>query len=107
MHGRDLVTMSSVGPVRVGTSKLERKLRDKEGQEEEWKEALPGASEGDGLILSGVERHPSAGVSTISKLHRVTTRCEDNGDRVVHLDRSDVLAIHHDVVRATTNLDSD
>jgi hypothetical protein len=42
------------------TAKLERETGDNEGREEDRQKALPGASEGDGLALGGIEAPGSA-----------------------------------------------
>ena len=56
-----------VSPIRASgmpiiglTAKLERETGDNEGREEDRQKALPGASEGDGLALGGIEAPGSA-----------------------------------------------
>ncbi len=49
----------------------------------------------------------SAGVSATANLQGVTARFDWYLDRVVHVDRTGTLTVDHDVVRATSNLDSD
>src|SRR5450631_1207750 len=99
--------MSSQRPNIVCPAKLEGQAGDDEGREEDRQKALSGASEGDGLALSGVEGLSSAGVSAIANLQGVTSRFDWHLDRVVHFERSGTLTINHDVVRGTSDLDSD
>jgi hypothetical protein len=89
------------------TAELERQAGDDEGREEDRQKTLPGASEGDGLAFGGVEGLNSAGISTTANLQRVTSRCDWNLDRVIHVERSGTLTVNHDVVRATSDLYSD
>jgi hypothetical protein len=98
--------MSSQRPIIGCTAELERQAGDDEGREEDRQKALSGASEGDGLALGGVEGLSSAGVSAIANLQRVTSSFDWNLDRVVHFDRSGKLTVDNDVVRATSDLDS-
>jgi hypothetical protein len=77
------------------------------GREKDRQEPLSGASEGDDLVLGGVEGLGAARVSSIANLHGVTSRLDWYLDRVVHFDRSDPLTVDHDIVRATTDLRSD
>jgi hypothetical protein len=99
--------MSSQRPIVGCTAELERQAGDDEGREEDRQETLPGASEGDGLILGGVEVPSSTGVSAIAKLQGVPSRFDWYLDRVVHFERSGTLTVNHHVVRATSDLDSD
>jgi hypothetical protein len=99
--------MPSQRPIIGFTAELERQAWDDEGREEDWQKALSGASEGDGLVLGGRERLSSAGVSATANLQSVTSRFDWYLDRVVHLKRSGMLTVNHDVVRATSDLDSD
>src|SRR5450756_293774 len=98
--------MSSQRPIIGCTAELERQAGDDEGREEDRQKTLTGASEGDGLALGGVEGLSSAGVSAIANLQGVTSRFDGYLDRVVHCDRSGTLTVNHDVVRATSDLDS-
>jgi hypothetical protein len=99
--------MLSQRPIIGLTAELERQAGDDEGREEDRQKALSGASEGDGLALSGVDGLSSAGVSAIANLQGVTSRFDWYLDRVVHFERSGTLTVNHDVVRATSDLDSD
>ena len=99
--------MSSQRPIIGYTAELERQAGDDEGREEDRQKALSGASEGDGLALGGVEGLSSAGVSATANLQGVTSRFDWYLDRVVHFERSGTLTVNHDVVRATSDLDSD
>src|ERR1035437_6996615 len=99
--------MSSQRPIIGFTAELERQAWDDEGREEDRQKALSGASEGDGLALGGLEGLSSAGVSATANLQAVTSRFDWYLDRVVHLERSGTLTVNHDVVRATSDLDSD
>src|SRR5450759_5126004 len=99
--------MSSQRPISGLTAELERQAWDDEGREKDRQKALSGASEGDGLALGGLERLSSAGVSATANLQAVTSRFDWYLDRVVHLERSGTLTVNHDVVRATSDLDSD
>jgi hypothetical protein len=99
--------MSSQRPIIGCTAELERQAGDDEGRKEDRQKTLSGASEGDGLVLGGVEGLSSAGVSTIVNLQGVTSRFDWYLDRVVHFERSGTLTINHDVVRASSDLDSD
>jgi hypothetical protein len=94
-------------PIIGCTAELERQAGDDEGREEDRQETLSRASEGDGLALGDVEGLTSAGVSTIANLQGVTSRFDWYLGRVVHFDRSGTLTVNHDVVRATSDLDSD
>src|ERR1019366_4063483 len=80
------------------TAELESEAGDEEGREEDRQKALAGASEGDGLALSGVEGLRSAGVSAIAHLHGVTSRFDWYLDRGVHVDGSGSPTVNHDVV---------
>src|SRR5664280_3860768 len=84
-----------------------RQAGDDEGREEDRQKTLSGASEGDGLVLGGVEGLSSAGVSAIANLQGVTSRFDWYLDRGVHFERSGTLTINHDVVRAPSDLDPD
>src|SRR6202042_607498 len=88
-------------------AELERQAWDEEGREEDRQKALSGASEGDGLALGGLEGLSPAGVSATANLHGVTSGFDRYLDRVVHFERSGELTVHHDVVRATSDLDAD
>src|SRR5450759_483122 len=99
--------MSSHRPIIGFTAELERQAWDDEGREKDRQKALAGASEGDGLALGGLEGPSSAGVSATANLQGVTSRFDWYLDRVVHLERSGTLTVNHDVVRATSDLDSD
>jgi hypothetical protein len=99
--------MSSQIPIIAFTAELERQAGDDEGREEDRQKALSGASEGNGLALSGLEGLSSAGVSATANLQGVTSRFDWYLDRVVHFKRSGTLTVNHDVVRASSDLDSD
>jgi hypothetical protein len=99
--------MSSQRPIIGCTAELDRQAGDDKGREEDRQKTLSGASEGDDLALGGVEGLSSAGVSAIANLQGVTSRFDWYLDRVVHFDRSGTLTVNHDVVRATSDLDSD
>jgi hypothetical protein len=99
--------MSSQRSIIGCTAELERQAGYDEGREEDRQKTLSGGSEGDGLALSGVEGLSSAGVSAIANLQGVTSRVDWYLDRVVHFERSGTLTVNHDVVRATSDLDSD
>jgi hypothetical protein len=99
--------MSSQRPIIGCTAELDRQAGDDEGSEEDRQKTLSGASEGDGLALGGIEGLSSARVSAIANLQGVTSRFDWYLDRVVHFDRSGTLTVNHDVVRATSDLDSD
>jgi hypothetical protein len=99
--------MSSQRPIIGCTAELERQAGDHEGREEDRQKTLSGASEGDGLVLDGVEGLSSAGFSAIANLQGVTSRFDWYLDRVVHFERSGTLTINLDVVPATSDLDSD
>jgi hypothetical protein len=99
--------MSSQIPIIVYTAELERQAGDDEGREEDRQNALSGASEGDGLALGGLEGLSSAGFSATANLQGVTSRFDWYLDRVVHFERSGTLTVNHDVVCATSDLDSD
>jgi hypothetical protein len=99
--------MSSQIPIIGYTAELERQAGDDKGREEDRQNALSGASEGDGLALGGLEGLSSAGVSAAANLQGVTSRFDWYLDRVVHFERSGTLTVNHDVVRATSDLDSD
>jgi hypothetical protein len=89
------------------TAELERQAGDDEGREEDRQKALSGASEGDGLALGGLEGLSSAGVSATANLQSVTSRFDWYLDRVVHFERSGMLTVNHDVVRSTSDFNSD
>jgi hypothetical protein len=99
--------MSSQIPIIGCTAELERQAGNDEGREEDRQKTLSSASEGDGLTLGGVEGLSSAGVSATANLQGVTSRFDWYLDRVVHFERSGTLTVNHDVVRATSDLDSD
>src|SRR5665647_2573355 len=99
--------MSSQRPIIGFTAELERQAWDDEGREKDRQKALSGASEGDGVALADLEGLSSAGVSATANLQGVTSRFDWYLDRVVHLERSGTLTVNHDVVRATSDLDSD
>src|ERR1035437_3517551 len=99
--------MSSQRPIIGFTAELERQAWDDEGREKDRQKALSGASEVDALALGGLEGLSSAGVSATANLQGVTSRFDWYLDRVVHLERSGTLIVNHDVVRATSDLDSD
>jgi hypothetical protein len=99
--------MSTQRPIIGFAAELERQAWDDEGREKDRQKALSGASEGDGLALGGLEGLSSAGVSATANLQGVTSRFDWYLDRVVHLERSGTLTVNHDVVRATSDLDSD
>jgi hypothetical protein len=99
--------MSSQRAIIGLTAELKRQARDDEGREEDRQRALSGASKGHGLALGGLEALRSAGVSATANLKRVTSRFDWYLDRVVHFERSGTLTVNHDVVRATSYLDSD
>jgi hypothetical protein len=99
--------MSSQRPIIGCTAELERQAGDDEGREEDRQKTLSGASEGDGLALGGIEGLSSAGVSAIANLQGVTSTFDWYLDRVVHCERPSTLTVNHDVVRATSDLDSD
>ena len=94
-------------PIIGYTPELERQARDNEGREEDRQKTLAGCSKGDGLALGGVEALRSAGLSAIANLQGVMSRVDWYLDGGVHLERSGTLTVDHDVVRATTDLDSD
>jgi hypothetical protein len=99
--------MSSQRPIIGFTAELERQAWDDEGSEKDRQKALTGASEGDGLALGGLEGLSSAGVSATANLQGVTSRFDWYLDRSVHLEGSGTLTVNDDVVRATSDLDSD
>jgi hypothetical protein len=99
--------MSSQRPIIGCTAELERQAGDDEGREEDRQKTLSGGSERDGSALGGVEGLSSAGVSAIANLQGVTSRFDWYLDRVVHFERSGTLTVNHDVVRATSDLESD
>ena len=99
--------MSSQRPIIGCTAELDRQAGDNEGREEDRQKTFSGASEGNGLVLGGVESLSSAGVSAIANLQGVTSRFDWYLDRVVHFERSGTLTINYEVVRATSDLDSD
>jgi len=99
--------MSSPRPIIGFTADLERQAWDDEGREKDRQKALSGASEGDGLAPGSLEGLSSAGVSATANLQGVTSRFDWYLDRVVHLERSGTLTVNHDVVGATSDLDSD
>jgi hypothetical protein len=99
--------MTSQRPIIDCTAKLERQTGDDEGREEDRQKTLSGASEGDGLLLGCVEGLSSAGVSATANLQGVTSGFDWYLDRVVHVERSGTLTVNHDVVSATSDLDSD
>src|SRR5580692_9888103 len=92
-----LATMSSRRPIISLTSELQRQAWDDEGREEDRQEALSGASEGDGLVLGGIEGLSSAGVPATANLQCVPSRFDWYLDRVVHLDRPGLLTVHQNV----------
>jgi hypothetical protein len=100
------MTMSSERPIISFTAELERQAGDDEGREEDRQKALSGASEGDGLALGGLEGLSSTGVSATADLQGVTSRFDWYLNRVVHFERSSLLTINHDVVRPTSDFDS-
>jgi len=65
---------------------LERQAGDDEGRKEDRQKTLPGAPEGDGLEIGGVERPSSAGVSATANLQRVPSRFDRYLDRVIHVE---------------------
>jgi hypothetical protein len=95
------------GPIIGRSSELEGQARHKKGREEDRQKTLSGASEGNGLALGSVEGLSSAGVSTIAYLQSVMSNFDWNLDRVVHFERSGLLTVNDDVVRASSNLNSD
>src|SRR5450755_771012 len=99
--------MSSHRPIIGFTAELERQAWDGEGREEDRQKALSGASEGDGLALGGLEGPSSAGVSATADLQGVTSRFDWYLHCVVHVDRSGMLAVNHDVVCAASDLGAD
>jgi hypothetical protein len=99
--------MWSLRPIFGCTAELERQAGYEEGREEDRQKTLSGAPEGDGLALDGVEGLRSAGVSAIANLQGMTSGFDWYLDRVVHFDRSGRLAVNQDVVRATSDFDSD
>jgi hypothetical protein len=101
------MTKSSQRSIIGFTAELERQAGGDEGREEDRQKALSGASEGDGLALGGLKGLSSAGVSATANLHGVTSRFDWYLNRVVHFERSSFLTINHDVVRTTSDLDSD
>jgi hypothetical protein len=100
-------TTSSQRPIIGFTAEPERQAWNDEGREEDRQKALSGASEGDGLALGGLEGLRSAGVSATANLQGVTSRFDWYLDRVVHVERSGTLTVNHDVIGATSDLDSD
>jgi hypothetical protein len=100
-------TVSSQRSIFDCTAELERQAGNNEGREEDRKKTLSGGSEGDGLAVGGAEGLSSAGVSATANLQGVTSRFDWYLDRVVHFERSGTLTVNHDVVRATSDLDSD
>src|SRR5437870_1086696 len=92
---------------RLLASERECQAGDDEGRGKDGQNPLSGAPEGDGFALSGVEGLSSAGVSAVANLEGMTSRFDWYLDRVVHFERSGTLTINHDVVRATSDLDSD
>ena len=100
-------TMASQIPIIGYTAEIERQARDDEGRKEDRQNTLFGASEGDGLALGGLDGLSSTGVSATANLQGVTSRFDWYLDRVVHFERSSTLTVNHDVVRATSDLDSD
>jgi hypothetical protein len=99
--------MTSRRPIIDCTAELERQAGDDEGREEDRQKTLPGASEGDDLVLRGFEGLSSAGVSATLNFQGVSSRFDWYLDRVVHVERSGALTVNHDVICTTSNLDSD
>src|SRR5665213_1334143 len=89
------------------TAELERQAGDDERREEDRQKALPGASEGDGLAFGGLEGLSSTGVSATPNFQGVPSSFDRYLDRVIHFNRSGTVAVNFDVVRATSDLDSD
>jgi hypothetical protein len=88
-------------------NEFQRQPGHDKGREKDRQEPLSGASEGDDLVLGGVEGLSAARVSSIANLQGVTSRLDRHLDRVVHFDRPDPITVDHDIVRATTDLRSD
>ena len=85
---------------------MERQARSDEGREEDRQKALTRASKGDGLAFGGLEGLSAAGISATANLQCVMSRLDWYLDRVVHFERSGTLTVDHNVVRATSDLDS-
>jgi hypothetical protein len=86
---------------------LERQAGDEKGGEEDRQKTFPGASEGDGVVLGGVEGLSSAGFSAIANLHGVMSRFDWYLNRGIHVERSAMLTVDQDVVRTSTHFDAD
>jgi hypothetical protein len=89
------------------TVELECQNGDDEGREKDRQKTLSGASICHSLVLGGLEGLRSAGASSTANLYGVTSRFDWYLDCVIHLERSGLLSVDHDVVRATSDLDSD
>src|ERR1700730_7156444 len=85
----------------------DRQAWDDERCEEERQDVLPVAAEGDDLALGGFDGLGAARVSAVTDFQGVTPGFDLHLDRVVHFDRRDVLAVDHDVERATADLHAD
>jgi hypothetical protein len=92
--------------VRLHAYEREGETGDKEGQEKNRQKTLSGASKSNDVTFNGVECLGSTGLAAISNLQRMTTRLYRRLDRVVHRERINSLPIYLDVVRATTDLNS-
>jgi hypothetical protein len=101
------LTIPSQRPIIGFTAELERKVGDEEGRKEDRQKALSGASEGEGLALGCLEGLSSAGVSATANLQSVTSRFDWDLNRAVHFNRSGTLTVNHNLVSATSDLDSD
>jgi hypothetical protein len=88
-------------------AELERPAGDNEGREEDRQSALPGASEADGLALGGLEGLSPTGISATTNFQGMLPSFDWELERVIHFDGSGTLAVNFDVVRATSDLDSD
>jgi hypothetical protein len=83
---------------------LEGQTGNEEGSEEDRKKTFSGTPKGYGLTFNGVEGLYSTGVSTISNLQGMASRFDCYIDRFIHIDRSSLVAINHNVVGTASNL---
>jgi hypothetical protein len=101
------LTTESHGRTVECTAELEREAREDKGREEDREKTLPGASEGDGLIFGRFEGLGAAGLSTAANLQSVPARSDWNLKCVVHCEGTGTLTVNDDVVRSSSDFDSD
>jgi len=85
----------------------ERQTGNEEGQEKDRQDALPAASEAGDFALGDVEALGAARVSAAADLEAVRSGWHGHLERTVQFQRSDMIPVEQDVVRATTDLHSD